>query len=178
MKKIITTLSIAIVSIFAFQLSAQQRDAGNRDNCGERKERHEMKRPDMFQGISLTAEQQSQIDNLKKECCRKDSVERVAKRQKQREAMKQKQDKRKEMQQSRLQKKRDYLNSVKAILTPDQYVVFLENIVVNQPVPNKNFKMDRMRKMPQPGKDRKGGKMRPDGPRGPRMDNSNPVAGK
>ncbi len=68
-----------------------------------------------FEGITLTADQQAKLDVLKSN---------------------------KEARPDRRQMKREYLAKVKEILTPDQYVVFLENSFVNKtPMrPNKGMR--------------------------------------
>lgn len=68
-----------------------------------------------FEGITLTPEQQTKIAAIK------------ADRQK---AAKEARENRKA---DRKNCKRDYLNKMKEVLTPEQYVVFLENMVVNRP---------------------------------------------
>jgi uncharacterized low-complexity protein len=79
---------------------------------------------DPFVGITLTDAQKSQLEALKPEgkCgekpegqCKCPSCDSTAQRPDPRAAQ------------------REYLGKIKNILTPDQYVVFLENIVVNQP---------------------------------------------
>ena len=47
---------------------------------------------------------------------------------------------------ARRQARRDYINGVKNILTPEQYVVFLENIVVESPAPQHAAKHDKFNK--------------------------------
>lgn len=67
-----------------------------------------------FEGITLTADQQAKLDVLKSN---------------------------KEARPDRRQMKREYLAKVKEILTPDQYVVFLENSFVNTPMrPHKDMR--------------------------------------
>lgn len=76
----------------------------------------------LFEGITLTPEQQTKINALKAE--RKQNME--ACRAENKQACKERMDARKQC-------RRDYLAKVKDVLTPDQYVVFLENMVVNRP---------------------------------------------
>lgn len=68
-----------------------------------------------FEGLNLTADQQSKLNELKESCCkaRKDNKDNKADRVDPRQA------------------KRDFLAKVKGILTPEQYVTFLENNFTN-----------------------------------------------
>lgn len=68
-----------------------------------------------FEGITLTPEQQTKIDAIKAD------RQKAAK-----EARENKKADRKTC-------RRDYLNKMKAVLTPEQYVVFLENMVTARP---------------------------------------------
>lgn len=79
-----------------------------------------------FEGITLTPEQQTKIAAIK------------ADRQK---AAKEARENRKA---DRKNCKRDYLNKMKEVLTPEQYVVFLENMVVNRPDGQKAFRGHKM----------------------------------
>lgn len=79
-----------------------------------------------FEGITLTPEQQTKIAAIK------------ADRQK---AVKEARENRKA---DRRNCKRDYLNKMKEVLTPEQYVVFLENMVVNRPDGQKAFRGHKM----------------------------------
>lgn len=77
--------------------------------------------PDVFAGITLTETQRAAIDNLNNS---------------RRQACRGRQDARRQDRQARAesarQELRRYLDRVKAILTPEQYVTFLENIALNQ----------------------------------------------
>lgn len=97
---------------------------------GDRKGiRPEMKgeRPDPFAGLNLTADQQTKLQELQKN--------RVAARDKMGKPTK---GDTTAMRRNPAEGRRDYLNSVKNILTPEQYVVFLENIVIEQPQGNRH----------------------------------------
>lgn len=81
-----------------------------------------------FEGLNLTENQQAKLNDLKSEFCKKQenrknsegqNVDNNKKNDKQRP--------------NRRQAKREYLAKVKSILTPDQYVIFLENMTVNRP---------------------------------------------
>lgn len=77
-----------------------------------------------FAGLNLTDKQKSELEALKpsKEQVQAQKAEAKAKKEADR------QQRRDQKQQSR----KDYLSKVKAILTPEQYVQFLENSYVNQ----------------------------------------------
>ena len=125
MKKIIAALSVALIASLGIQSMAQN-PVSDRQPRKEKKEigmkegkRDKAPRSDMaFEGITLTAEQQSQIDALKKENV-KDSTKVQLKKQQ-----------RDDMRKALLQRKINYLESMKKILTPEQYVKFLENKVI------------------------------------------------
>ncbi len=78
-----------------------------------------------FEGILLTVDQQGKMDKLnadlkaKREACKNDTTA----------CQKQCKGDRKCRGERRLQARKDYVNSVKEILTPEQYTTFLENIV-------------------------------------------------
>ena len=88
-------------------IACAQTACGPRNNC-----------MDMFQGLDLTAEQQTQIQALQTEC-RQQAQRENARASRQAAAA------------DRQQAKRDKLARIKAILTPEQYVAFLENAFVN-----------------------------------------------
>lgn len=140
MKKKIMILAVAIASMAGFNSLAQvsatatsgidkvKCDKGKKGECDGKKE---CKGANPFEGITLTADQQTKIDALKAEC--KANREKC-KAEKRAEKAEKKAEKKAAMEQARAERKqakRDYLNKVKGILTPDQYVVFLENIVVS-----------------------------------------------
>lgn len=64
-----------------------------------------------FDGIELTEAQRTALNNIK----------------------------RPETREARREARRNYLNQVKGILTPEQYVAFLENLAVNNPGPRHAF---------------------------------------
>lgn len=81
-----------------------------------------------FEGLNLTENQQAKLNDLKSEFCKKQEnrkAEGQQKMDKNKKDDKQRPDRR--------QAKREYLAKVKSILTPDQYVTFLENMTVNRP---------------------------------------------
>lgn len=76
-----------------------------------------------FAGLNLTTEQQSKLDALKAECkAKKDEVKK--------EATDRRNQAKKEMREDATKAKTEMLGKIKAILTPEQYVQFLENTFV------------------------------------------------
>lgn len=142
MKKTVIALSIALVSAMGFSAFAQSQQTATpkKEKKEMRGNRKKMQCPNPFEGITLTADQQTKLDNLRKNCMRNDSIARNEMKQKRDEMRKANEQKRNDMRQARLQKKRDYLNNVKTILTPEQYVVFLENTIINQPAGKGDFR--------------------------------------
>lgn len=100
-----------------------------------------------FEGLNLTADQQSKFDALKAEC--KARFEK-SKADRQKEKADKKADKMKAKAEARAKAKaarEQMLAKIKGILTPEQYVKFLENNFVNGadkgPRPGKDFKAQR-----------------------------------
>lgn len=130
MKKKFLTLAIVALCGTAISLNAQK--PADKPQCDkDKKECHHGKKmdkkacPNPFEGITLTQEQQTKLDQL--------NESRKADRQQRAQAAKEQKKQAKEARRAdHKAQKRDYLNNVKSILTPDQYVVFLENIVVEQ----------------------------------------------
>lgn len=111
-------MTVAIAAIALFSTTAFAQNPGNCQNgtgCAMQPCQQEML---MFDGILLTDAQKTQLKAIPTPC------KTQADRQK------------KNRQEKAQQKKTDrlaYLNSVKAVLTPEQYVQFLENSYVNAP---------------------------------------------
>lgn len=76
-----------------------------------------------FEGLNLTADQQAKLEALKQNCPMKADKQKADKQDKKAQKA--------EMMAKRVQGKRDFLAQVKNILTPEQYVTFLENSFVN-----------------------------------------------
>lgn len=79
-----------------------------------------------FSGMNLTAEQQAQLKALQEKRATK-------MRQRAENAKAQKKSDRRQNDSLRMADRKNYLEEVKAIVGPDQYVIFLENIVLNNP---------------------------------------------
>lgn len=153
MKKILSSLAILLVASVGFSAFAQspaqktQTPAKSEKKVrqGERKQAR-----NLFEGLNLTDQQKAQLKEIKPGLSKE-----------QREEMKAQRKARMEQQaQQRKQAPRDYLAKVKAVLTPEQYVQFLENNFVEKTA---------VKKAPRKaGKDfRKGGKrgIKAQGPR-------------
>lgn len=120
MKKKLVALAFVAISLISFSSLAQNdAPAKSCDLAGQAACNKDKKcdKPCPFDGLNITDAQKAQLQQLQQ-----------AKRE---QAKQQKQEKRCEMKAERQQAKRQYLADVKAILTPDQYVLFLENFYVN-----------------------------------------------
>lgn len=166
MKKLILSLAITAMTLTGFTAAAatDKKDAKTNTDCpaDTRCARHDGPRRAFcaFEGLNLTDAQKEQLKALHQRETKGDSAkvkEKMAAKEQKREA--------------RRQARRARLAQIKAILTPEQYVTYLENMVLDG---HKSGKATR-----KGGK--KGGKMmrpgqhqgmhqgqRPDGPRAPR----------
>lgn len=134
MKK--TLLSVAIILASTLGITATAQSPANTQTCDNPKtectkagKANKAVRPNPFEGLNLTEQQKTELQSIapKKDCC-KDKAEKKDKAQ----AKAEKQAKRAENRQKMIQNRRDYLAKVKNILTPEQYVQFLENNYVDQ----------------------------------------------
>lgn len=90
---------------------------------------------DAFTGLNLTDAQKKSLTEL-------GNNRRTAQQARRQEKQMAKKEDRRQNDSLRKTERREYLANVKNILTPEQYVVFLENIVVEQPMPGgRNPKM-------------------------------------
>lgn len=129
MKKTLLTLAFATAGIFTFTASAQQQCCAAQKECCKTEQacckegavKPKANKPNAFEGITLTAEQQTQIKALNEKYgkARKDKKEAKAESAKK---------ERKEAQEGR----RAYLDELKKILTPEQYTTYLENQAMNK----------------------------------------------
>lgn len=136
MKKKILTIALAAFALCAIPASARNNNnnCGNcpkapcteqtcspAQNCGPDQacRAPQGRRPDFFQGIQLTPDQQTALRALEQQRAsqRPDSAAVAQRRQTRQDA------------------RRSYLDGVKNILTPEQYVVYLENCYMMQPGP-------------------------------------------
>lgn len=128
MKKYILASALAL-SLFGFSAMAQDANtskSSDQDKCPKTeqmsKKGHKGPRFNEFEGITLTADQQAKIDQL-----------RANRRQAKADLKKERADMRASRDSMAKAKKIEYIHEMKEILSPDQYVVYLENIVVNAP---------------------------------------------
>lgn len=136
MKKSILSIAVMAASLFSFNAIAQTPATCDAAKCpakecvkGEKCDKPGKPcKADPFAGITLTQDQQTKLDALKANC--KANREQASKERADRAVKK-----------DSLAKagKKEYLENVKAILTPDQYVVFLENIVLTNPVQDRGM---------------------------------------
>lgn len=80
--------------------------------------------PNPFEGLNLTAEQQTKLDALRAECQRQKTADREQAKADRKEA-------KQAAKQAQTEKRKEMLAKVKEILTPEQYNQFLENNFVN-----------------------------------------------
>ncbi|MDE7426255.1 MAG: hypothetical protein K2M79_00450 [Muribaculaceae bacterium] len=123
--KLITLALVAFLGMNGISAMAQNTD--NQKKCSkekteckakkDKKMRGGMDETVFFEGITLTPEQQTKLDanNVKRQEARKAAMA---------DSTKQRPD--------RKQMMRNYITEVKEVLSPEQYVVFLENVAVNQ----------------------------------------------
>lgn len=151
MKKLLLSLAFVTSGLLAFNASAQQPANANAAACcqnkaecckakdgkgekcckqqkgkGHHKPGHKVNE---FEGLNLTAEQQSALDALKANRNQARAEKRKEMKGKDKEARKEAlKDARQQARQSRV----EYLNEIKKILTPEQYVKYLENSYLKQ----------------------------------------------
>lgn len=136
MKKGILSIAVVAASLFSFNAFAQDKSAtpdccntpaqcvNNAQACPANPQACPVKRPcaDPFAGINLTQEQQTKLTALREKC----KINRAA-------ADKARKDRFQQRDSIMRVNKKQRLEEVKAILTPEQYVIFLENMVVANP---------------------------------------------
>ena len=140
MKKIILSIAVVLASMTGFSAIAQPPDDNATQPTTEstkRPPKTNTPRYNPFAGLNLSETQQSELQALrpskeakKQNKDKKDDVKNMTTAEKQ--AL------RKQRAENRIQNRRDYLDKVKNILTPNQYMQFLENSYVEQGVNGKN----------------------------------------
>lgn len=146
MKKTILGLAILALSVANFSASAQKNNKACPQVCPSAQtccaEQPCQVKGDctLFEGINLSDAQKAQLKDLRaknSQACKANEKARKEEARKDREAAKA----------ERMANKRQYLQDVKSVLTPDQYVLFLENFFVNggdnRGFNNKDFRGDR-----------------------------------
>lgn len=135
MKKSILSLAIVIASSVAFSAVAQNQDQAAPQNKEAKKadKQNHAKAPNIFEGLNLTEKQKAQLKELAPQKPTKEQREQM--KAKKMEASKEKKTQKMEAAKKkiaeRLQSRREYLAKIKSILTPEQYIQFLENNYVN-----------------------------------------------
>lgn len=130
MKKKILALTVALISVGTFSIFAadgKDQKSDNPQSVCRKTECKERKCPNPFEGLDLTADQQAKIKELRNACCNDKKC--TAKCDGTQKCDRQAGDKCVD----RRQAKRDFLAKVKGILTPEQYVTFLENSFADSP---------------------------------------------
>lgn len=149
MKKKFMVLSLAMASIFGFSAFAQcpgecpdasaenAQCVGARGPQGPQDKRYRPTNIEeiAFEGILLTPEQQASVNQLKADT--KAKYEQSKAQQAAIDA-----NRKAERMQARQAAKREYLKQLQAILTPEQYITYLENVVVAQPQGGKAAQLD------------------------------------
>lgn len=129
MKKKILGLALIAMSVVTFTGMAQ---STNKDNtvkkedtkCNKTGKRLRCNQMNLFEGLNLTDAQKTQLQNLDTQC-------KAARDQQMKECKENRQCNDSTRMAERRAAKKSYLDQVKAIVGPEQYVVFLENFYVN-----------------------------------------------
>lgn len=112
--------ALAVTPAFAQQTdgtNAPKKERATKDKTGKRG----ADAPNPFEGLNLSAEQQSKLDALKAEC----NANREAQ-------AKQRQEAKQAKKEGACKARTEQLAKIKEILTPEQYVKFLENSYLNK----------------------------------------------
>ncbi|MCM1077815.1 MAG: Spy/CpxP family protein refolding chaperone [Bacteroides sp.] len=139
MKKTVLSISLLLASIIGFSASAQTATDNNKGKsnteCTAGCTKKDAPKYNPFAGLNLTEKQQSELQALKPSKCDKQQSQCTSGQNKDKSKDMTKEKKaalRKQHAEKRIQNRRDYLAKVKTILTPEQYVQFLENTYVDQ----------------------------------------------
>ena len=134
MKKTVLALSLSILSVLGFSAMAQKQkpnekcDKANKELCSKGKECKMAGKAkyNPFEGLNLTQAQEQKLAEL--------NAQKPERREGQHPGKKEQmtQEQRQAKMQARQDRSREYLAKVKAILTPEQYVSFLENVAVHK----------------------------------------------
>lgn len=142
MKKVF--LSLALLSASAFSIMAQTpaqtctdpAQCANKEQCAKVERDGKGRDSKAFEGINLSDEQKTKLAALRQgKCTAKDDKAKMAGKdgeQREKLSKEQVQQMRKERAEKHQNARKEYLVQVKEILTPDQYVVFLENCYMLQ----------------------------------------------
>lgn len=117
MKKKLIVAAIAAFATAGFYASAQQPNPGTCCTENQCKEQGDCKRPCPFDGLDLNDAQRAQLKELQKQCAEQTKANKEKDKTARREAAK--------------QRRAEKLAKIKEILTPEQYIKFLENQYIN-----------------------------------------------
>lgn len=142
MKKILLGLVFATIAsgLASAKSHDNKRDCScppQQDSCRRASQKPQC--PSPFEGIELTSEQKTKLDALKDECDPQKQKCDKAKADKQKA-------KKQEIAERQQAKRKEYLAKIKEILTPEQYVQFLENSFMQHRPDKKGFRPDRKQK--------------------------------
>ncbi|MDE6429695.1 MAG: hypothetical protein K2K65_00810 [Duncaniella sp.] len=163
MKKTIFTLALALVSMTGFSAIAQTQSTTEtkvQTTKGSKStDRKKTPRYNPFEGLNLTEQQKTELQALTPAKEKGNSQRNKVTKDKAQKKLskKDKQTQRKQRMEQKIQNRRDYLAKVKTILSPDQYVKFLENSYAEQ-----NMKKAHASKKFTRKKDSRKGKVRKD----------------
>lgn len=121
MKKKILSIALVLAGLMGTSAMAQSPATPQQTTTQATSRPAAKNRPNPFDGLNLSEKQQAEIKALREGC----------KAERQKIAEKEKAEK-KEMKEQRMKDAKEYLAKVKDILTPEQYVQFLENAYLNQ----------------------------------------------
>ena len=172
MKKVIVSMMLA-VALFGGTAFAQNQAQGNtgatqqqteQTQKGKKEGKKKMNRPafNPFDGVQLTQDQQQRLQVLRQGLgpVVLDKEQQAKIKENPNLTPEQKKQLKEERKANKLQAKKNYLNGVKEILTPDQYVIFLENCYIY--TPQQSDKATKMGKAKKSNKGQKGSKDRKD----------------
>lgn len=156
MKKTVIGISLLMAGLFGSQMMAlttattpDAKQCPNKEQCAKQGKGRKGECPNPFASLNLTADQQTKLNALKEEQQKAREAKMAQKKEQKAEKKEQKAQDREAARAAKVQAKKDYLGKVKEILTPEQYVEFLEVSFVNAQPQQKGMK---------PGKDGRGKK--------------------
>ena len=130
MKKTLLSVALLIAAVTGMTVNAQTPPASSNDNttpvCNKPCDKKTAKRYNPFEGINLTDKQKAELQALKSEK-QSESQKTNGK------CKKQGKDKKCTCKPQNKNSRREYLTKVKSILSPEQYVQYLENSYVAKP---------------------------------------------
>lgn len=120
MKKKILSIALVLAGLMGTSAMAQSPSTTPQPTCQQQTCTAKAK-ANPFEGLNLSEKQQAELKALREGC----------KAERQKIAAQEKAEK-KEMREQRKKDNKEYLDKIKGILTPEQYVQFLENAYLNQ----------------------------------------------